>query len=76
MESLQERFHRNGSYQFSPIWTLLQRVKHTRQTCFIRSQDSATMGQHTDSERSLLRGLPGKPRVVMESTGNYHLPEA
>ena len=57
-------------------FSLLQRVKHTRQTCFIRSQDSATMGQHTDSERSLLRGLPGKPRAVMESMGNYHLPEA
>lgn len=73
-------FYRSDSIEMaptsSPIWTLLQRVKHTRQTCFIRSQDSATMGQHTDSERSLLRGLPGKPRAVMESTGNYHLPEA
>ena len=69
-------FYRSDSIEMAPIWTLLQRVKHTRQTCFIRSQASVTMGQYTDSERSLLRGLPGKPRAVMESTGNYHLPEA
>lgn len=35
---------------------------------------------HTDSElcelTKLLSGLPGKTRVVMESTGNYHLPVA
>ena len=30
--------------------------------------------QHTDGELSLLRGLPRETCVVMESTGNYHLP--
>ena len=32
--------------------------------------------QHTDGELSLLRGLPRETCVVMESTGNYHLPVA
>ena len=35
---------------------------------------------HTDSElcelAKLLRSLPGETRVVMEATGNYHLPVA
>ena len=35
---------------------------------------------HTDNElcelTKLLSGLSGETRVVMESTGNYHLPEA
>ena len=36
--------------------------------------------QHTDSElcelAKLLRSLPSETRVVMEATGNYHLPVA